>query len=142
MTHTLIIAPNSSMLKRKIRIAIEAFASAFLLLQPMPVRSQGMNVKCLKGSSSNPIRCNLDIFNAVLEGKYGYLVRVKFENNDAMEAFCLDEKGEDCRVRFRHSQWERVRIRWVQNYPGFKAAFFIENSNNLVLGAYDAPNSY
>ncbi len=126
----------------KTRLSLGAFTAAILLLRPIPAHSQGMTVKCLSGSSNTPRTCNIDIFNSVLEGKNGNIVRISFDNRNTVEAFCLDSESNDCWVRSKHSQWERGRIRWAKNYPGFKAAFFIENRNGLTLGAYDAPPAY
>ena len=133
---------HRSALATKNRLSLGLFTAALLLLGPIPAHSQGMAVKCLSGSNNTPRTCNIDIFNSVLEGRNGNLVRLKFVNQNAIEAFCLDAESKDCWVRSMHSQWERGRIRWVKNHPGFKAAFFIENRNGLILGAYDAPPAY
>jgi hypothetical protein len=133
---------NSPLAKGGFPTLIGTIIGGTLMLQPITALSQGMTVRCLSGSSSNTRACNIDIFNSVLEGKYGNLVRLRFNDGNTVEAFCLDAESKDCWVRTRHSQWERGRIRWAKNYPGFNAAFFIENKDGLTLGAYDAPPAY
>lgn len=113
--------------------------SGFVLLQPISALAQSMTVNCQRTPASSRQRCQLDIYDSVLQGINGYQVRVRFPDNYSAEAFCVDQESNDCLVRSQGSNWEEGRIRWVQTYPEFRAASFIENNNGLVIGIYDAP---
>ena len=115
---------------------------AILFTVAVPSEAQSMRAKCLKKEGGAQEICSLDIYNSVLKGRNGNQVRVRFASGYLAEAFCVDPESKDCLVRSTNSGWEKGRIRWVQNYPGFRAAFFIETRNGLTLGVYDAPPSY
>jgi len=127
--------------RRILRLAI-SMLSGFVLLQPVSALAQSMTVNCQKNPESSRQRCQLDIYDSVLQGINGSQVRVRFPDNYSAEAFCVDPESDNCLVRSQGSNWEEGRIRWVQTYPGFRAAFFIETNNGRVIGIYDAPFSY
>lgn len=107
-----------------------------------PKTANAMSVKCIKADSNRIESCNIQIYDAVLSGNSGSIVRLNFSDGYQVEAFCVDEENKNCLVRKSgDDQWETGRIDWI-NRPNFTAAFWIKTNSGKTLGIYDAPPSY